>query len=180
MFGHNPLTYGNINTLLHHAETYTFKADDHFDVEPTDPAKAGQYVKAKWLGDPPHKNWQLTFTDGSTGNSGFDNATGLVNWLQSNDVGPPSHKSRGQGVKFNSLPDSDQTTADAAPASDSDCASENREDGATDDVCGACLSGYSEDDTGVCVVSEVAEGDNKLLYGGIGVGLLAVAYFALG
>lgn len=182
MFGHNPLNYGNIHNLLHHAETYTFKADDHFDVEPTDPAKAGQYVKAKWLGDPPHYNWQLTFTDGSNGNGGHDNATGLVKWLQNNDVGPAGHKSRGQGVKFESLPDSDQATADAAPppASDSDCASENREDGATDDVCGDCLSGFTEDDTGTCVADAEDEEEKSntmrnLAIGGVIVCVIGIA-----
>jgi len=145
--------------LLKNAETKNFHADDHFDVEPTDSAKAGQYVKAKWLGEYP-RNWELVFTDGSKGSGGFDNATQLANWLQNNDVGPVGHKSRGQGVKFESLPSTDQATADAATTENEDDSNGDLE--------------TSTDGVGANLEPEESEKDNTLLYGGIGVGVLAL------
>ena len=75
--------------------------------------------------------------------------------------------------------DSNNTGGDES----ADCPSENREAGADDTVCGACLSGFTEDATGVCVADvvitdETKEGTNWLLYGGIGIAAIA-GYFAL-
>ena len=50
------------------------------------------------------------------------------------------------------------------PADDpADCGSENREDGADDSVCGDCLSGYTEDDTGNCVADRDCASENRVL-----------------
>jgi len=72
-------------------------------------------------------------------------------------------------------PDSDpDTDTDTDP---NDCASENRVK-ETDDSCGDCLSGYTEDETGACVADSDETEEKKtnwLLYGGIA----AVAAFAL-
>ena len=55
----------------------------------------------------------------------------------------------------------------------STCATENRVAN-TDDTCGECLSGFTEDSTGVCVADATEEeGPNYLLYGG-GLALLVV------
>ena len=187
MFGHDTLNFANINNLLM-AETHVFNATS-FDVEPTDSSKAGQYVTATWTADPPHRNFALKFSNGGSGSSGHTSAEALVNWLQANEVGPPGHKSKGQGVKFESLPPTDQATDDDSGTGgemdeDADCPSENREAGADDTVCGACLSGFTEDATGVCVADvdtstdETKEGTNWLLYGGLAIAAIA-GYFAL-
>jgi len=106
----------------------------------------------------------LIFTDGSKGSGGFDNATQLVNWLQNNDVGPAGHKSRGQGVKFESLSPSDQATADAATTEDDS----NGDNGDSNGDNGDSNGNGSSDDT------EETEDDNLMLYGGIGIAVLAV------
>jgi hypothetical protein len=83
-----------------------------------------------------------------------------------------------EGVE-NSPDTGSPSNADTDP---NDCAGENRVKG-TDDVCGSCLSGYTEDDTGVCVadVADVAETEtNWLLYGGIGVVALGAVLFMKG
>ena len=170
MFGRN-LDNTRFYTLLKNAEIKNFYADDHFDVEPTDSAKAGQYVKAKWIGEHP-RNWELTFTDGSKGSGAFDNATQLVNWLQNNDVGPAGHKSRGQGVKFESLSPSDQATADAATTEDdsnggSDCPQDSCPEGT--------LAVSSTDADGVVTCRCVETGDIGEGLGKIGMGLGALA-----
>ena len=189
MFGHNNISWTPINNLLM-AEMKTFNATS-FDVEPTDSSKAGQYVTATWTADPPHRNFTLKFSDGSSGGSGHTSATALVNWLQANEVGPPGHKSKGQGVKFESLSPADagndtggstggdDGTGDGGTAKD--CATENREAGATDTECGDCLSGFTADATGVCV-ADVADDEtetetNWLIYGVIGVALIGGIFF---
>ena len=57
--------------------------------------------------------------------------------------------------------------------------SENREDGADDTECGECLSGFTEDDTGVCVADAINdEGTNWLMIGG-GIATVVVIGFFL-
>jgi len=59
-----------------------------------------------------------------------------------------------------------------------DCASENRNVN-TDETCGDCLSGYSEDDDSICVADEPEEEEKKtnwLLYGGIAAAVAAFAF----
>ena len=66
---------------------------------------------------------------------------------------------------INSYWDSDKDVALADPnlsptatVFNPDCGSENREDGADDTECGDCLSGFTEDATGVCV-ADTTNGD---------------------
>jgi hypothetical protein len=71
------------------------------------------------------------------------------------------------------------TTTEDENEDTNDCASEHRAVN-DDDTCGDCITGYSEDTNGDCIVEEEEEeeeeeGTNWLLYGGIA----AVAVFAL-
>ena len=65
-----------------------------------------------------------------------------------------------EGVE-NSPDTASPSNADTDP---NDCAGENRVKG-TDDVCGSCLSGYTEDDTGMCVADETLLMTPKILIG---------------
>ena len=59
-------------------------------------------------------------------------------------------------------------TAEPADSGSSTCSTENRVAN-TDDTCGDCLAGFTEDDTGVCVADADTDEEetNWLLYGGI-------------
>ena len=65
-----------------------------------------------------------------------------------------------------------------------DCPKENREDGADDTECGVCLSGFTEDVTGVCVADvvtteEESEDSKKwILLGSVGI-ICVAGYFAM-
>ena len=174
MFGHNPLNYGNIHTLLHNAETRIFKATD-YDIEP-DAGYSGKYTTFKWNGS----NYIPTFNDGSTGNAGNMNATQSANWVRT-----VLSKTKGHGVKFESLsPDDEGTSGNGngnggGNGDPADCASENREDGATDDVCGDCLSGFTEDDTGTCVADAEDEEEESNFTRNFAIGAVIVCVIGI-
>jgi hypothetical protein len=160
MFGHNSLNYGNIHTLLN-AETRTFRAgtEANWDYD-------GELYTIEPTGEDGYAGLTSPSGDdlGNYGNADMtwaEQVAAAINAIPQGGIYRLSGFSESQGV------DNSSTTNPNPPS----CASENREDGATEDVCGDCLSGYTEDDTGTCVadVEEIEEGTNWMLYGGIAV-----------
>ena len=179
MFGHDTLDYSNIGSLVLGAEVKTFRAstevskDDssnYYVIKPTSAGYVTYYSKSGEKIGNNYGNSEMTtaetvnsviasLPDGSTYIlEGFFPDEGVEN---SPDTGSPSN-------------------ADTDP---NDCAGENRVKG-TDDVCGSCLSGYTEDDTGMCVADEDPADDtedtNWLLYGGLGAVALVAVFFMKG
>ena len=191
MFGHNPLNYGNIHTLLHNAETRTFNATE-FDI-PNTTSNNNISVLVKWVESTESyhfKGMPMNYYQ----DTGLDDARLVQNSTVGEYGGVKARLDAGQGLIFESLSPYDtpkNTNPDFTPPATTggtppngngepvDCASENREDGDTEDECGDCLSGYEEDDTGACVavVSDETKETNWMLYGGIVVALGVGAYF---
>jgi hypothetical protein len=167
MFGHNALS-NKIPFNMLNAEFRTFKAATSL---PADYTTGDIYViKRNLTPAGVETNYWSAYLDGAKIGDNFGDNTG-------ND------ETAATTSAVNSLPDgSYYVTSDAdlpSEGGDSTCSSENREAGATDDVCGDCLSGFSEDATGVCVADvatdESAE-TNWLLYGGLALaGILGIS-----
>lgn len=182
MFGVNVLSSVPITHLLM-AEMKTFNATS-FDIEPSDPAKAGQYVGVKVVGANYHYKLptKTVFEDGALKtiandgdflNSGQDNADKIKDWALIKQ-----NLDKGYGLKFSSLLPADETGGGGTAK---DCSTENRQAVAGDTAtCGSCLSGYVEDETGVCVavVTDVAKTEtNWLLYSVIGVAAIGGIFY---
>lgn len=188
MFGVDVLSSVPITHLLM-AEMKTFNATS-FDVEPT-AGNEGKYNDAKWYSST--ESYWVQY-EGNTGrsNSGKTSASDLTNWL-SNVLG----RSKGQGITFSELSpadagndttstDGDGTGGGTGGGTAKDCSTENREAVAGDTTtCGSCLSGYVEDETGVCVAliktsgtADVANTEtNWLLYSVIGVAAIGGIFY---
>ena len=192
MFGHNPLNYGNIHTLLHNAETRTFNATE-FDI-PNTTSNNNLSVAVKWV-----EATETYHFKGMPFNYYQDTGTNQARLVQLSNIGEyggvKARLDAGQGLIFESLSPHDSPTVPdltgenpnlggGTPPNGNgepvDCASENREDGDTEDECGDCLSGYEEDDTGTCVsVPEEEDESNtmrNLAIGGVVIGGI-YAYF---
>ena len=183
MFGHDSLNYGNIHTLLHNAETRTFKA--------------ATLKPASWTGD----YYEIRCTGGGAYRTAFLNSTGAMvgahrgnaSWADSDKIAAVVNslpngsyyvvKACRQNVPPPSSPPSSGNgngngNGDETPAGP--CLDENREDATDETGCGECLSGYEEDDTGTCVaIVEDEEEDNtmrNLAIGGVVIGGI-YAYF---
>ena len=183
MFGHDSLNYGNIHTLLHNAETRTFNAGTEKPALWT-----GDYYEIYCRGGGAYRTAFLKSTGtqfgGNRGNSSMSDAEKIalvVNSLPSGsyyEVMPcgsnPSNNTGGTSGRSGN--GNGNGNGDEEPV---DCASENREDG-EEGLCGECLSGYEEDDTGTCVaiVEEEEESNTmrNLAIGGVVIGGI-YAYF---
>jgi len=168
MFGHNPLNYGNLHTLLHNAETRTFRSGteadwdydgDLYTIEPAD----GNIAK-------------LTDPEGQTELIGNADMPLVEATLKAIEAIPDDGVYRLQGYTKDDEVDNSPTTNPNPPS----CASQNRETNATTPVhseggCGDCLNGFTEDDTGTCV-ADVAEDTNWMLYGGIAVVVIGAIF----
>ena len=192
MFGHDSLNYGNIHTLLHNAETRTFNATE-FDI-PNTTSNNNLSVAVKWV-----EATETYHFKGMPFNYYQDTGTKQAGLVKKSTVGQyggvKARLDAGQGLIFESLSPNDSPTAPdltgenpnlggGTPPNGNgepvDCASENREDGDTEDECGDCLSGYEEDDTGTCVaVAEDEEEDNTMRNLAIGGVIVATAFFYL-
>ena len=182
MFGHDSLNYGNIHTLLHNAETRTFNAGTEKPASWT-----GDYYEIYCSGGGAYRTAFLKSTGaqfgGNRGNTSMTDAEKIalvVNSLPSGsyyEVMPcgsnPSNNTGGTSGRSGN--GNGNGNGNGEPV---DCASENREDGATDDVCGDCLSGFEEDDTGTCVAvaEDEEEESNTLRNLAIGGVIVGVAY----
>lgn len=166
MFGIDVLNSVPISHLLM-GESITFKATD-FDREPSS-GYEGKYATVNWL--PSEGVYQVTVDGESTSTNYSDGRASMLT-----DFGQFIHGFRNYGVKFGSLSPSDSTGTEVAIIGDGtieeeteggtgggtakDCSLENREAVAGDTTtCGSCLSGYVEDETGVCVA--VASGTDE-------------------
>tara|TARA_R110001592_G_scaffold163112_1_gene396831 strand:+ start:62 stop:619 length:558 start_codon:yes stop_codon:yes gene_type:complete len=183
MFGVDVLSSVPISHLLM-AEVKTFNATS-FDIEPSDPAKAGQYVRVKVVGANYHYKspTKTVFEDGALktiANDGdfLNMGTGRTAATIKDWALIKQSISDGYGLKFSSLLPADET-GDGGTAKD--CSTENRQAVAGDTAtCGDCLSGYVEDETGVCVavVTDVAKTEtNWLLYSVIGVAAIGGIFY---
>ncbi len=168
MFGVDVLSSVPISHLLM-GESITFNATE-FDIDKKNPV-FGE-VKAKWV---------------DATNSYHFKAYGMDDWADTGQMDADKITSNqdiqtkiaaGQGLSFASLSPNDDGTGDGGTAKD--CSTENREAGAKPGDCGSCLSGFSEDETGVCVavVTDVAKTEtNWLLYSVIGVAAIGGIFY---
>jgi|14_taG_2_1085336.scaffolds.fasta_scaffold00299_17 hypothetical protein len=157
MFGIDVLNSVPISHLLM-TENHVFNATS-LDIEPTD--GSGDYNDAKW--NESTGSYMIQYVgEGGRKNSGMTNAAELTTWLTT-----VLAKSKGQGIKFSELSPADAEIEAASTGGSGtgsgtakDCSLENREAVAGDTTtCGSCLSGYVEDETGVCVA--VASGTDE-------------------
>ncbi|MBP98523.1 hypothetical protein CMK18_21445 [Candidatus Poribacteria bacterium] len=179
MFGHNPLTYGNIHTLLHNAETRTFKAATEKPASWT-----GDYYEIKCRGGGAYRTAFLKST-GEQATSNMGNQTMLDAQKIAHAVAALPEGTYYEVIGSDCMPGSSSGgtsgrsgngNGDETPAGE--CLDENREDATDETGCGDCLSGFEEDDTGACVaVSDETEETNWMLYGGVVVALVVGAYF---
>ena len=180
MFGIDTLNSVPVSHLLM-GESITFNATE-FDREPS-AGYEGKYATVNW--DASIGKYQVT-VDGETKSTSYGD--GRADFLR--DFGQFIHGFKDYGVKYDSLSPSDSTgtevptintpevtedetedgTGDGGTAKD--CSTENREAGAKPGDCGSCLSGYTEDETGVCVADEVSSEDSNWL---LPVGVISVA-----
>jgi len=105
---------------------------------------------------------KLTYISGNFHN--FATPQRAIDWLENNS-GEENTTYRIEGFDesdryIGDVPVKNSPTENPNPT---DCASENREDGADDSVCGDCLSGYTEDDTGTCVADRDCASENRVL-----------------
>ena len=176
MFGHDSLNYGNIHTLLHNAETRTFKAATEKPASWT-----GDYYEIKCNGGGFYRTAYLKSTGaqavGNYGTSGSTDAEKIADVVQALPDGSYYEviDCNGGNTSGGSGSGNGNGNGNGEPV---DCASENREDGATDDVCGDCLSGFEEDDTGTCVavVEDEEEESNTIRNLTIGVAAAVIGY----
>lgn len=161
-------------------ESITYASE--FDREPSE-GNEGKYATVNW--DASVGKYQVT-VDGETKSTSYGD--GRADFLT--DFGQFIHGFKGYGVKFNSLSPSDSSGTEVPTmttpeeeeeemedgtgngGTPKDCSLENREAVAGDtSTCGSCLSGYVEDETGVCVAvasgTDETEGGYKIL-GAIG------------
>ena len=175
MFGHNALNYANLGSLVLGAELKKFRASTEVSKDDTSnyyvikPTNAGYVSYFSKSGEKVGSNY------GNAEMSMMETVNSVISSLPDGSTYILEGFFPDEGVE-NSPDTGSPSNADTDP---NDCAGENRVKG-TDDVCGSCLSGYTEDDTGVCVadVADVAETEtNWLLYGGIGVVALGAVLF---
>ena len=145
MFGHDSLNYGNIHTLLHNAETRTFNATE-FDI-PNTTSNNNFSVVVKWVEatETYHfKGMPMNYYQ----DTGIEDARFVKNSTVGEYGGVKARLDAGQGLIFESLSPYDapkNTNPDFTPPATTggtppngngepvDCASENREDGDTED-----------------------------------------------
>lgn len=165
MFGKN-LDNNRFYSLLKNAEFAAQASPTIFDIEP-DTGSSGT-TTVKWNG----KNYIPKFIDGSSGNAGTYNATQTASWLRN-----VLAKTKGQGVKFESLSPDDEALNEIEEEDDSNGDDSNGDGvvkGCTDSTATNYDATATEDD-GSCEFEEDEEEEDKtLLYGGIGVGVLAL------
>jgi len=174
MFGHDTLNFANINNLLM-AENRVFNSTTPNYITKTIGDSSGVYAG--------QERYIVTYGDAVGALTGRQAAT-LSDAIADATSGERSNSTTYQIDSYWPkdevlATDSNNTGGDES----ADCPSENREAGADDTVCGACLSGFTEDATGVCVADvvitdETKEGTNWLLYGGLAIAAIA-GYFAL-
>jgi hypothetical protein len=174
MFGVDVLSSVPISHLLM-AEVKTFNATE-FDIDKTNPVFGT--IEAKWV---------------DSTNSYHFKAYGMDDWADTGQMDADKVTSNqeiqtkiaaGQGLSFASLSPNDDGTETGTGTGEKDCSTENREAVAGDtNTCGSCLSGYVEDETGVCVAETSVTADvantetNWLLYGVIGAGLVGGIFY---
>ena len=165
MFGHNAFVWTPVNVL--HAEAAWDYDGPYHSITPSN-----------WG----YNSWSnITWSDGSSGGS-HATAESAVSYIETATQNPDSDLPyRISG--FDTNPDlhkkSGNTNSPTTNPNPKDCPSENREDGADDTECGECLSGFTEDDTGVCVADAINdEGTNWLMIGG-GIATVVVIGFFL-
>jgi hypothetical protein len=170
MFGVDVLSSVPISHLLM-AEVKTFNATE-FDIDKKNPVFGT--IEAKWV---------------DSTNSYHFKAYGMDDWADTGQMDADKVTSNqeiqtkiaaGQGLSFASLSPNDDGTGTGTGTGEKDCSTENRESGAKPGDCGDCLSGYVEDEAGVCVaeIADVAETEtNWLLYGVIGAGLVGGIFY---
>ena len=182
MFGHNALNYANLGSLVLGAELKKFQASTEVSKDDTSnyyvikPVANGTYVASfSKSGEKIGGNWGT----GLASQPMAEKVNSLIASLPDGSTYILEGFFPGEGVE-NSPDTASPSDADTDP---NDCAGENRVKG-TDDVCGSCLSGYTEDDTGVCVADEDPADDtedtNWLLYGGLGAVALVAVFFMKG
>ena len=148
-FGITPLDFGiNAHTLIHNAEFAAQASPTIFDIDP-DTGSEGKITTVTWNGT----SYIPKFADGSQGNAGTYNAQETANWLRT-----VLGKTRGHGVKFASLSPDDEALNEIEEETEDDSNGDN----------GDSNENGSSDDT------EETEDDNLMLYGGIGIAVLAV------
>jgi len=170
MFGRN-LDNTRFYSLLKNAEFAAQASPTIFDIEP-DTGSSGT-TTVKWNG----KNYIPKFSDGSSGNAGTYNATQTANWLRT-----VLAKTKGHGVKFESLSPDDEALNEIEEEDDSNGEDTNGDDSNGDGAIKGCTDSTATnydatatEDDGSCEFEEdEEEEDNTLLYGGIGVGVLAL------
>tara|TARA_B110000444_G_scaffold260494_1_gene307694 strand:+ start:1348 stop:1899 length:552 start_codon:yes stop_codon:yes gene_type:complete len=181
MFGHNALNYANFGSLVFGAELKKFRASTEVSKDDT-----SNYYVIK-----PVTSLYVSYFSKSGEKIGSNYGTGIasqpmIEKVNSAIASLPDGSTYilegffpDEGVE-NSPDTASPSNADTDP---NDCAGENRVKG-TDDVCGSCLSGYTEDDTGMCVADEDPADDtedtNWLLYGGLGAVALVAVFFMKG
>jgi len=172
MFGHDTLNFANINNLLM-AENKTFNA--------------ATPLPADYIWDESDKVYVIKAKN-ATYHAGYLDGVKVTGWMGNSTMTTEQKINSTKSVlpigSYYVLSDAELPTAPP----DKDCPSENREDGATAWECGDCLSGFTEDATGVCIADvdtstdetdgATKGGTNWLLYGGIGIAAIA-GYFAL-
>ena len=179
MFGIDILNSVPVSHLLM-GESITFNATE-FDRDPS-AGYEGKYATVNW--DASIGKYQVT-VDGETKSTSYGD--GRADFLR--DFGQFIHGFKNYGVKYDSLSPSDSTGTEVPTintpeetedgtgngGTPKDCSLENREAVAGDtDSCGSCLSGYTEDETGVCVADEVSSEDFNWL---LPVGVISVVGF---
>ena len=149
-FGITPLDFGiNAHTLIHNAEFAAQASPTIFDIDP-DTGSEGKITTVTWNGT----SYIPKFADGSQGNAGTYNAQETANWLRT-----VLGKTKGHGVKFASLSPDDKAL--------NEIEEEETEDDSNGDNGDSNENGSSDD-------TEETEDDNLMLYGGIGIAVLAV------
>lgn len=150
-FGITPLDFGiNAHTLIHNAEFAAQASPTIFDIDP-DTGSEGKITTVTWNGT----SYIPKFADGSQGNAGTYNAQETANWLRT-----VLGKTKGHGVKFASLSPDDKALNEIEEE-------EETEDDSNGDNGDSNENGSSDD-------TEETEDDNLMLYGGIGIAVLAV------